>query len=106
MDAFLDETDDEGRMVSSGKIAVLAVVGDEDGAHLVCTELFQALNDVGFTIRAGGATYWVREAMGDVDYKRLDATPDNVATTAATMARNAAHLARLLKQVRYQRRGD
>jgi multimeric flavodoxin WrbA len=48
MDAFLDETDDEGRMVSSGRVACVAVVGNEDGAHHVTAELYQALADVGF----------------------------------------------------------
>jgi hypothetical protein len=33
MDAFLSETDDRGRMPSYGKVAVLAIVGNEDGAH-------------------------------------------------------------------------
>lgn len=32
MDAFLSETDDEGRLVSVGRVAVVAVVGNEDGA--------------------------------------------------------------------------
>lgn len=41
MDAFLDETDEKGRMVSYGKIAVVAVVGNEDGAHHVSAEVFQ-----------------------------------------------------------------
>src|SRR5690606_15935289 len=31
MDAFLRETDDKGRMPSFGKVAVAAVVGNEDG---------------------------------------------------------------------------
>ena len=50
MDAFLDETDEAGRMPSYSKIAVCAVVGNEDGAHNVCAQVFQALNDVGWTI--------------------------------------------------------
>ena len=33
MDTFLEETDDQGRMPSSGKVAVAAIVGHEDGAH-------------------------------------------------------------------------
>ncbi|MFL6862592.1 MAG: flavodoxin family protein, partial [Allosphingosinicella sp.] len=33
MDAFLSETDERGRMPSYGKIAVVAIVGNEDGAH-------------------------------------------------------------------------
>ena len=52
MDAFLSETDDEGRMVSYGRVACIAVVGNEDGAHHVTAELYQALADVGFTIPA------------------------------------------------------
>ena len=64
MDAFLDETDDQGRMPSYGKVAFVAVVGNEDGAHHCAAEIFQALNDVGFTIPAGAGTYWVGEAMG------------------------------------------
>lgn len=53
MDAFLEETDDKGRMPSFGKVAIVAVVGNEDGAHHCHAEIFQALNDVGFTIPAG-----------------------------------------------------
>jgi hypothetical protein len=34
LDAFLGETDDGGRMPSYGKVAVVAVVGNEDAAHL------------------------------------------------------------------------
>lgn len=63
MDAFSDETDDQGRMVSYGKVAAVAVVGNEDGAHHVSAEVFQALNDVGFTIPANAVAYWVGEAM-------------------------------------------
>lgn len=63
MDAFLSETDDNNRMPSYGRIAVAAVVGNEDGAHFVSSQLYQALNDVGFTIPANGVTYWVGEAM-------------------------------------------
>ena len=46
MDAFLGETDDRGRMPSFSKVAVAAIVGNEDGAHSVAASLFQALNDV------------------------------------------------------------
>jgi len=41
MDAFLGETDDEGRMVSYGRVACVAVVGNEDGAHHVTAELYR-----------------------------------------------------------------
>jgi len=97
MDAFLEETDDRGRMPAFGKVAVAAVVGNEDGAHHCHAELYQALNDVGFTIPAGAGTYWVGEAMGSVDYKDLKEPYDKTAQTTKMLAINAAHLAKLLK---------
>ena len=43
LDAELSETDDEGRLETFGKIAVAAVVGNEDGAHHISAVLFQGL---------------------------------------------------------------
>ena len=101
MDAFLGETDERGRMPSFSKVAVAAIVGNEDGAHNVTADLFQALNDEGWTIPAGGACYWVGEAMHKTDLKDLDRIPDEVTQTARMLAANAAHLARLLKERPY-----
>ena len=101
MDAFLGETDDAGRMPSYGKVAVAAIVGNEDGAHFSTAQLFQSLNDTGWTIPAAAACYWVGEAMGSTDFKELDAVPDKVSQTAAMVAGNAAHLAKLLKAEPY-----
>ncbi|MBR1208775.1 MULTISPECIES: flavodoxin family protein [unclassified Bradyrhizobium] len=101
MDAFLEETDEKSRMPSFGKIAVVAIVGNEDGAHHCHAELFQALNDVGFTIPAGGGTYWVGEAMGATDYKDLKKPYDKTMQTTQMLAANASHLARLLKSAGY-----
>ena len=95
MDAFLSETDDQGRMPSYSKVAVAAIVGNEDGAHFASAQIFQALNDVGWTIPAVGACYWVGEAMGSKDFQDLDKTPEPVAKTAQMVAGNAAHLAQL-----------
>jgi multimeric flavodoxin WrbA len=97
LDAFLGETDDQDRPIASDRVAVLATVGNEDGAHHVAAQVYQALSDVGFTIPAGAQAYWVGEAMGSVDFRDLDEVPEKVASTLATVARNAAHLARLLK---------
>lgn len=101
MDAFLSETDDRGRMPSYGKIALVVVVGNEDGAHHTSAELFQALNDTGWTLPAGAVCYWVGEAMGKTDFQDLDEVPENVASAAAMVASNAAHLAVLLKAKAY-----
>lgn len=101
MDAFLSETDDQGRMPSFGKVVLAAIVGNEDGAHAIAANLFQALNDVGFSLAPSGAVYWVGEAMGKIDFKDLEKTPDKVAESAALAAAQAAHLAKLLKGAQY-----
>ncbi len=101
MNAFLDETDSEGRMVTYGKVGGVAVVGNEDGAHHVSAELYQALNDLGFSIPANAVAYWVGEAMGGVDYKDLKLTPVKVQQTINALAANAAHLASVLKRNAY-----
>jgi multimeric flavodoxin WrbA len=102
LDAFLSETDGKGRMPAAGKVALVAVVGNEDGAHHCHAACFQALNDVGFTIPANGGIYWVGEAMGSVNYVDLPGTPDKVVGTLKMAASNAAHLARLLKAENYE----
>ena len=101
MDAFLSETDDRGRMPSFGKVALVGVVGNEDGAHHVSATLFQALNDVGWTLPAGASDYWVGEAMQKKDFKDLPKVPDPVAQGAAMLAANAVHLATMLKEKPY-----
>lgn len=102
LDAELSETDEQGRLQTYGKVAVAAVVGNEDGAHHISAVLFQGLNDVGFTLPAGAVTYWNDEAMGEArDYKDLPETPEKVASTTQKLAANAAHLARLLKTQEY-----
>ena len=99
--ALLGETDDSGRMPSYGKVAVVAVVGNEDGAHHVTAELLQALNDVGFTIAASASTYWVGEAMQKKNYVDLGKTPKATASTTKLAVSNAVHLAKLLKSKAY-----
>ena len=101
LDAELSETDEQGRLLTYGKVAGLGVVGNEDGAHHVTAQVFQALNDVGFTIAASSATYWVGQAMQAVDYKDLDSTPEETATTNKTLAAHVAHLARVLRDAPY-----
>jgi multimeric flavodoxin WrbA len=102
LDAELSETDDEGRLRTFGKVAVAVVVGNEDGAHHVSAVLFQALNDVGFSLAANAVTYWNDEAKGQYrNFIDLDETPSGVTETNEKVAANAAHLARLLKTAPY-----
>lgn len=50
LDADLSETDAQGRPIMYGKVATIAVVGNEDGAHKTIADMMQGLNDIGFTI--------------------------------------------------------
>ena len=101
LDAELSATDDEGRLLTYGKVAGVAVVGNEDGAHHTTAEVFQALVDVGFTVPAAASTYWVGEAMQGADYSDKDPRPESTAGTNKTVAAHTAHLARLLKGAPY-----
>lgn len=101
MDAFFDEIDERGCYPTFGRVAIVGVVGNEDGAHHVTAELYQALADVGFTIPGGSSAYWVGEAMGSVNYIDLEKTPEKLAGVTRTLASNAAHLAGLLQRQPY-----
>ena len=101
LDAVLSSTVDDGRRIMYNKVALTAVVGNEDGAHHVTAEMHQGLNDIGFTVAAQGGVYWVGEAMQTVDFKDLDQVPDPVASTISSMSVNAVHLAKSLKASPY-----
>ncbi|MGW1773452.1 flavodoxin family protein [Streptomyces sp. NPDC002104] len=101
LNAEISETDDEGRMLTYGKVAAVCVVGNEDGAHKVSADLYQGLNDAGFSLAPNAVTYWVGEAMQSTDYQDLEKTPEKTAGTTATLAANTAHLARCLKAAPY-----
>lgn len=102
LNAFLDEKKNgQGNMMSYGRVAGVAVVGKEDGAHHVSAEVFQALNDVGFTIPPNALTYWVGAAMGEEDYMDLGKTPRVVEKATRQMVSNLVHLAQRLKGAPY-----
>lgn len=97
LDAVFDEIDQHGVYPTFGKVAMVCVVGNEDGAHHVTAEIYQALADVGFSIPGGSSSYWVGEAMQDTNYIDLKKTPKALAGAIKTQACNAAHLAGLLQ---------
>ena len=75
--------------------------GTRIGAHHVNAEVYQGLADVGFTIPASGAAYWIGEAYGAVDYKDFDEPPEKTAEAVSTAVRQAVHLARALSEAPY-----
>jgi multimeric flavodoxin WrbA len=101
LDAELSETDDEGRPILAGKVAVVAVVGNEDGAHAIIADAYQGLGDVGFSIPSQGGVYWNGEAMHTTDYVELTSPVTETDSATAVAAANAAHLARLLAASAY-----
>ena len=101
LDAFFDETDDNKRMPSYGKVALVAVVGNEDGAHHCSAEIYQSLNDTGFSVPPNAVAYWVGEAMHDKDYKDFKRSPKVTTDMTKMMVASALHLANLLKRRNY-----
>ncbi|WP_156687865.1 flavodoxin family protein [Mycobacterium sp. Marseille-P9652] len=101
LDAEISDKDEAGRPKMLGKVALAAVVGNEDGAHKIVADLFQGLNDIGFSIPAQGCTYWNGEAMQGGDFTDLDEVPEVIATTTESAARNAVHLAGALREHPY-----
>ena len=97
LDTELSETDEQGRPILFGKVGLVAVVGNEDGAHHVIADLGQGLADAGFTLAAQGSTCWVGQAMHTTDCQDLQRSPESTAIATGMAIRNAAHLARLLK---------
>jgi multimeric flavodoxin WrbA len=101
LDAELSETDEQGSPQTYGKVAAVAVVGNEDGAHHVTAEVFQALNDVGVTIPVAASTYWVGKAMTTLNYDQAGPTPNTTGKATKTLAANAAQAANLLNDRPY-----
>jgi len=101
LDAFIHDMDERKRMKSYNRVALVAVVGNEDGAHHVTAELYQALSDCGFTIPCNGVTYWVGEAMQSKNYRDFPQPPKTVQVATEMAAANGVHLAALLKQQSY-----
>ena len=96
IDAFIEELDEKNRMPTFGKVGLVAIVGNEDGAHHVAAEIYQAMNDLGFSLAPTAVTYWVGEAMTGKEYSEFKKPPEKVALASAMAASATAHLAKLL----------
>src|ERR1700744_6020087 len=71
IDAFIEELDEKNRMPTFGKVGLVVVVGNEDGAHHVAGEIYQAMNDLGFSLAPSAVDEWVVESSTVMVYSPL-----------------------------------
>lgn len=100
LDAELSDTDDAGRPRMVGKVALAAVVGNEDGAHKIVADLFRPSMTLDLDRRAG-MHLLERRGYEGTDYTDLDDVPEAVASATGNAVRNAVHLATVLRQNTY-----
>jgi multimeric flavodoxin WrbA len=73
MDALISETRDDGTPIAYNRVAGVVVVGNEDGAHHVISEINGALNDIGYTLPGQNWTYWNKgPGPGDEEWLSTD----------------------------------
>lgn len=96
LNAVLSEKDDQQRTPLFGKVAVLGVVGNEDGARHVQSIMMAALSELGLTFPAVPLAYHLGDDLVDQDEVE-DADLELVQRVCA----HAAHLAAVLRAAPY-----
>lgn len=92
LNAVLSEKDGRQRTPLFGKVGVIGVVGNEDGARHVASIGMAALSELGLSFAAVPLAYYLGE-----DLAEQDEVPESVVEMAARTGSSARHLARLLK---------
>ena len=97
MDAFISETKEDGETpIAYDRVAGVVVVGNEDGAHHVISEINGALNDIGYTLPGQNWTYW-NKGPGPGEEEWLTTSEREWSTeTGKTAAQNLLRTARAL----------
>lgn len=67
LDAELSNTDDRRRPIMYGKVALVSVVGNEDGAHKAFADRAQGLNEHRLLVRGSGEH--LLERRGDAELR-------------------------------------
>ena len=96
LNAVLSEKDDRGRTPLFGKVAVLGVVGNEDGARHVQSIMMAALSELGMSFAAVPLAYHLGDDLVDQDEVE-DADLELVQRACS----GAAHLATVLRAQPY-----
>jgi multimeric flavodoxin WrbA len=98
MDAFLSETRDDGTPIAYNRVAGVVVVGNEDGAHHVISEVNGALCDIGYTAPGQNWTYWNKgPGPGEEEWLTTQERDWSI-STGKTAAQNLLAVARALGQ--------
>ncbi len=98
MDAFISETRDDGTPIAYNRVAGVVVVGNEDGAHHVISEVNGALCDIGYTAPGQNWTYWNKGPGPGEEEWLTTQERDWSTTTGKTAAQNLLAVARALGQ--------
>ena len=98
MDAFISETRDDGTPIAYNRVAGVVVVGNEDGAHHVISEVNGALCDIGYTAPGQNWTYWNRGPGPGEEEWLTTQERDWSTSTGKTAAQNLLAVARALGQ--------
>ncbi len=96
LNAVLSEKDEHERTPLFGKVAVLGVVGNEDGARHVQSIMMSALSELGVTFAAVPLAYHLGQDLVDVE----EVDEDDL-VLVRRVASNAAHLAGVLRASPY-----
>jgi multimeric flavodoxin WrbA len=97
MDAFLSETQEDGRPITYDKVAGFVVTGNEDGAHHCIAQMAQCMIDLGFTVPGQAWTYWNKgPGPGEEEYLNSSEV-DWSNTTGKTAAQNVLAVAQALR---------
>ena len=96
LNAVLVDSDDRHRTPLYGKVGVLGVVGNEDGAHHAGAVGMAMLADLGITFAPACLEYYLGEEL-----VQQDGVPQQQREMAALTCSNAAHLATLLARSSY-----
>jgi multimeric flavodoxin WrbA len=96
LNAMLADSDEQHRTPLYGKVALLGVVGNEDGAHHAGGIGMAMLADLGLSFGPACIAYYLGE-----DLVEQDEVPQQQREMAALSCSNAAHLAAVLAQQAY-----
>jgi multimeric flavodoxin WrbA len=101
MDHWLFHMNERGMKPMYGKVAAVAITGNEDGGHHVYAEMFQALSDLGFTLPPEARSYWTgwSDKAPETSYPKSGRQHPMTNYMTEHCARNLVHFGRAVKEL-------